>query len=77
MRTCTYTAIVERCLVTGQYVGHVPALLGAHTHADTLDELHDNLVEVVNLVLEDEDPEPETEFIGIYTIPASAPGARS
>ena len=37
----TYTAIIERCPVTRQYVGHVPALPGAHTHADTLDELHD------------------------------------
>ena len=47
-----------------------PALPGAHTHADTLDELHDNLVEVVTLVLEDEDPEPETEteFIGTHTV---------
>lgn len=54
----TYTAIIERCPVTRQYVGHVPALPGAHTHADTLDELHDNLVEVVTLVLKDEDPSP-------------------
>ena len=36
----TFTAIVERCSATGQYVGHVPALPGAHTHADTLDQLH-------------------------------------
>ena len=56
----TFTAIIERCPVTGQYVGHVPALPGAHTHADTLDQLHHNLVEVV--VLEDQDCEPETEF---------------
>ena len=26
--------------------------------------LHDNLIEVVTLVLEDEDPKPETEFVG-------------
>ena len=29
----TFTAVVERCSATGQYVGHVPALPGAHTHA--------------------------------------------
>ena len=64
----TFTAIIERCPVTGQYVGNVPALPGAYTHADTLDELHDNLVEVVTLVLEDEDPQPETEFVGTHTV---------
>ena len=38
----TGTAIVGRCLVTGQYVGYVPALPGTHTRVDTLDELHAN-----------------------------------
>ena len=64
----TFTAIIERCSVTGHYVGYVPALPGAHTQAGTLEELHDNLVEVVALVLEDEDPQPETEFVGTHTI---------
>ena len=64
----TFTAIIERCSVTGHYVGYIPALPGAHTQAVTLEELHDNLVEVVTLVLEDEDPQPETEFIGTHTI---------
>lgn len=64
----TFTAIIERCSVTGHYVGYVPALPGAHTQAGTLEELHDNLVEVVTLVLEDEDPQPETEFVGTHTI---------
>ena len=69
----TFTAIIERCFVTGQYVGHVPALPGAHTHADTLDQLHHNLVEVVTLVLEDQDCEPETEFVGTHTIHVEPP----
>lgn len=64
----TFTAIIERCPVTGQYVGHVPALPGAHTHAETLDQLHYNLVEVVTLVLEDQDREPETEFVVAHTV---------
>ena len=64
----SFTAIIERCPVTGQYVGHVPALPGTHTQAPTLDDLHDNLVEIVSLVLEDEDPEPETEFVGTHTV---------
>ena len=64
----SFTAIVERCSVTGLYVGYVPALPGAHTQAGTLEELHDNLVEVVTLVLEDGDPRPETDFIGTHTV---------
>ena len=64
----TFTAIIERCPITGQYVGHVPALPGAHTHADTLDQLHDNLVDVVTLVLEDQDLEPETQFVGTHIL---------
>ncbi len=64
----TFTAIIERCAVTGQYVGHVPALPGAHTHADTLDQLHDHLIEVITLILKDEDSEPQTEFVGTHTV---------
>ena len=64
----TFRAIVEHCPVTGQYVGHVPALPGAHTHADTLSQLHDNLVEVVTLVLEDQEPEPQAALIGTHTV---------
>lgn len=64
-----YTAVVERCLVTGLYVGYVPGLDGAHTTAETLDELNANLAEVVALVLEDDDPPTaETEFVGIQTV---------
>ena len=64
----TFTTIIERCPVTGHYVGHVPALPGTCTQALTLDELHHNLVEVITLVLEDEDPEPQTEFVGTHTV---------
>lgn len=64
----TFTAIIERCPVTGHYVGYVPSLPGAHTQAATFEELHDNLVEVVALVLEDGEPQPETEFIGTHTV---------
>ena len=64
----TFTAIIERCPITGQYVGHVPALPGAHTHADTRDQLHDNLVDVVTLMLEDQNLEPETQFVGTHTL---------
>ena len=39
----SYTAIVERCQDTGFYVGFIPGFQGAHTQAETLDELNQNL----------------------------------
>ena len=62
----SFTAIIQRCPDTGNYVGHVPDLPGAHTQAATLDELHTNLIEVVTLVLEDQ--EQETHFVGTHTV---------
>ncbi len=35
----TFTAIIEKCHDTGLYVGYIPGFPGAHTQADTLDEL--------------------------------------
>jgi len=52
-RTHTFTAVVEFDAPTGLYVGYVPELPGAHTQAETLDELKVNLHEVVELVLEE------------------------
>ena len=59
----TYTATVERCLDTGLYVGFIPGFPGAHTQAETLDELNKNLREVVEMLLEDGEPILQTEFI--------------
>ncbi len=64
----TYTAIVERCPDTGLYVGHVPGFPGAHSQAKTLDELNENLKEVIEMLLEDGDPELEGEFIGTQNV---------
>jgi len=64
----TFTAVVEKCPDTGLYVGHVPGFPGAHTQAETLDELQDNLREVINMLLEDGDPVLEAEFVGTQTI---------
>ena len=55
-RDYAYTAIVERCSDTGFYVGYVPALSGAHSQAETVDELNANLREVISLVLEGRPP---------------------
>lgn len=63
-----YSAVVERCPDTGLYVGYVPGFPGAHTQAATLDELQSNLREVIEMLLEDGEPELETEFVGIQAV---------
>ena len=64
----TFTAVVEKCLDSGLYIGFVPGFPGAHTQAETMDELHDNLQEVISMLLEDGDPKLETEFVGTQTV---------
>lgn len=64
----TFTAVVEKCSDTELYVGYVPGLPGAHSQADTLDELNNNLREVLEMLLEDGEPRIETEFVGIQTV---------
>ena len=63
-----FIAVVEKCPDTGLYVGYVPGLPGAHTQAETLDELHDNLQKVIAMLLEDGEPELETEFVGTQMV---------
>lgn len=63
-----YTAVVERDTETGLYVGYVPGFAGAHSQGESLDELQENLREVVAMLLEDGEPQIETEFVGIQTI---------
>lgn len=62
------TGYIEKDAETGLYVAIVPGIPGAHTQAETLDELKDNLKEVVELCLEEMDPEAKKhipEFVGI------------
>jgi predicted RNase H-like HicB family nuclease len=66
-----FTAVIERCSDTGLYVGYVPGFPGAHSQASTLDELHSNLREVIAMLMEDGDPELESEFIGTQTLQVS------
>ena len=49
----TFAAYVERDPESGLYVGTVPGVPGAHTQGATLDELHTNLKEVLELCLEE------------------------
>ena len=60
----TYTAVVEQCPDTGLFVGYVPGFPGAHTQGATLDELNRNLREVIEMLLEDGEPELEAQFVG-------------
>ncbi|MBI5328797.1 MAG: type II toxin-antitoxin system HicB family antitoxin [Deltaproteobacteria bacterium] len=65
------TGYIERDPETGLYVAIVPGIPGAHTQAETLDELQKNLKEVVELCLEEMDPETKKElpeFVGIQQI---------
>nr|VFJ68099.1 MAG: Predicted nuclease of the RNAse H fold, HicB family [Candidatus Kentron sp. FM]VFK10516.1 MAG: Predicted nuclease of the RNAse H fold, HicB family [Candidatus Kentron sp. FM] len=64
----SYTAVVEQCPRTGFYVGSVPGFPGVHSQGNTLDELKQNLEEVIQMLLEDAEPEMESEFIGIQEV---------
>jgi len=63
-----FTAIVERDSDTGLYVGYVPGFPGAHSQASSLDELSANLREVIEMLLEDGEPELESQFIGTQSV---------
>jgi predicted RNase H-like HicB family nuclease len=54
-----YTAIIEKCKKTGLYIGSVPGIPGAHSQGETLDELNTNLKEVIEMLLEDGEPDIE------------------
>ena len=67
-----FTAVIERCPDTGLYVGFVPGFAGAHSQGESLDELQRNLREVIEMLLEDGEPELESEFIGTQSITVAA-----
>lgn len=48
-----YTAVIERCVETGMFVGYIPGLPGAHSQGESLEELRNNLKEVLELLNED------------------------
>jgi predicted RNase H-like HicB family nuclease len=69
-----FTAYVEWDPDTELYVGLVPGIPGAHTQAVTLDELHRNLKEVLELCLEEYSGAPEElpRFVGLQQIEVGA-----
>lgn len=68
----TFTAQIEKDAETGLYVGYIPSLPGAHTQAQTLDELQKNLEEVATLCLEEIDMDDsryvQSEFVGTQQV---------
>lgn len=63
-----YSAVIKRDPQTGSFVGFVPGFPGAHSQGATLDELNRNLHEVITMLLEDGDPELESEFVGVQNV---------
>jgi len=67
-----FTAVIERCPATGLYIGSVPGFSGAHSQGESLDELQRNLREVIEMLLEDGEPDLDAEFIGTQSITVAA-----
>ena len=68
MSTRLFTAIIERCPETGLFVGYVPGFPGAHSQGETHDELNQNLAAVIAMLLEDGEPELESQFVGTQKV---------
>jgi len=64
----TFRFVIERDPETGVLVGYVPGWPGAHTQADDEDELQENLREVIAMLLEDGEPQLESEFVDVRTL---------
>ena len=59
-----YSAVIEKCKKTGIFVGYVPGFRGAHSQGETIEELKKNLKSVIDMLLEDGNPQFDSEFIG-------------
>lgn len=53
-------------------MGYVSGFAGAHSQGASLDELQRNLREVIEMLLEDGEPELEAEFVGTQSITVAA-----
>jgi len=59
--------VVEKCKDTGLYVGYIPGIPGAHTQAETLEELEENMKEVLDL-LNEEGVNLESSFVSLISL---------
>jgi predicted RNase H-like HicB family nuclease len=66
----TFTAYIEFDPDTNLYVGVFPGIPGAHTQGETLDELHHNLKEVLELCLEEYEGSLDDlpHFVGVQQV---------
>lgn len=64
----TFSAVIERDLDSGLYIGRVPGWPGAHSLGASLDELERNLHDVVEMLLDEGEPQLAFEFVGVQTI---------
>lgn len=64
----SFNFVVERDPATNLLIGYVPGWPGAHSQGADLDELQENLREVIVMLLEDGEPELESEFVDVRTI---------
>jgi len=67
----TYTIVVERDATTGLYIGSVPGWPGAHSQGETIEELREHMAEVIAMLLEDGEPELESQFVGTQIVSAA------
>ena len=57
--------IIEKDVESGKYIGSVPYIKGAHTYADTLDELKSKIKEVIELCIK-EIPQEERDHFPVF-----------
>lgn len=63
--TAKLTFMIEKDVESGKYIGSIPYIKGAHTYADSLDELKNNIKEVLELCMA-EIPKEEKEHFPIF-----------
>lgn len=63
--TTKLTFMIEKDVESGKYIGSIPYIKGAHTYADSLDELKSNIKEVLELCMA-EIPKEEKENFPIF-----------
>lgn len=58
-----FNCVIERDLTTGLLVGSVPGIPGAHTQGETVEEVRQNLIEVLQLLRDEGALQPESEYV--------------
>lgn len=60
--TTKFAFMIEKDVESGKYIGSIPYIKGAHTYADSLDELKNNIKEVLELCLAEISTEEKKNF---------------